>query len=482
MTHVDIPHCLCRVGVARGDITPPVGMYHRMWGAATHDRSTGVHRPLLATVLAIRARDGSQGVVLVALDHCILGDEDLAAIRANVARATSFSADNVHVTLSHTHGAGLMMRDRADQPGGGQIGPYLDGLADQVGKIARHAEQLLRPARVLYGTGRCNLAADRDYFDESRGGFVCGFNPDKPADDTILVARFDDETAGGVIATVVNYACHPTTLAWQNSLISPDYIGAMRDVVEQSTGGAACMFLQGASGELGPREQYVGDVAVADRNGRQLGHAAASALASLPPPGAGTRFAYAGPVVSGTLLGTWTRAHVEQRADVWQYRSWTAHLAYRTDLPTLPQTRGERERLQTEERSARERGDDAIANDLRARVEQLTRQIMRLEALPPGDAFPLRLTAWQLGDAIWAFAAGEHYSYLQTRLRAAFPGVPIFVTTVADGWQPGYLPTRETYGKGIYQETICMLAPGALERVTDELIGRVTEWMGNSKP
>ena len=34
-----------------GDITPPVGIYHRMWGAATHDRATGVHKPLLATLL-----------------------------------------------------------------------------------------------------------------------------------------------------------------------------------------------------------------------------------------------------------------------------------------------------------------------------------------------------------------------------------------------------------------------------------------------
>ena len=52
MTHVDSPENICRAGVARCDITPPVGIYHRMWGAALHDRSTGVHRPLTATVLS----------------------------------------------------------------------------------------------------------------------------------------------------------------------------------------------------------------------------------------------------------------------------------------------------------------------------------------------------------------------------------------------------------------------------------------------
>ena len=34
------------------------------------------------------------------------------------------------------------------------------------------------------------------------------------------------------VAVVVNYACHPTTLAWQNTLISPDYPGALRELVE----------------------------------------------------------------------------------------------------------------------------------------------------------------------------------------------------------------------------------------------------------
>src|SRR5687768_7664886 len=107
MPHVEIPQSLCLAGVARGDITPPVGMYHRMWGAATHDRSTGVHRPLTATVLALRPviHEGGDGessagsaddraaeddaVLLVSLDHCIISDADLADMRARAASAAS---------------------------------------------------------------------------------------------------------------------------------------------------------------------------------------------------------------------------------------------------------------------------------------------------------------------------------------------------------------------------------------------------------
>ena len=62
--------------------------------------------------------------------------------------------------------------------------------------------------------------------------------------------------------------------------------------------------------------------------------------------------------------------------------------------------------------------------------------------------------------------------------RARFPGRIILVITLAGGWGPSYLPTRETYGKGIYQESIAVLAPGSLERVTDELARRIESLLG----
>jgi hypothetical protein len=50
MTHLDTPQSICRVGIARCDVTRPVGIYHRMGGAAIRDRAIGVHRPLTANL------------------------------------------------------------------------------------------------------------------------------------------------------------------------------------------------------------------------------------------------------------------------------------------------------------------------------------------------------------------------------------------------------------------------------------------------
>ena len=54
---------------------------------------------------------------------------------------------------------------------------------------------------------------------------------------TLTVARVSDARRK-VVATIVNYACHPTTLAWDNALISPDFVGRS-DGEADGEGGAA---------------------------------------------------------------------------------------------------------------------------------------------------------------------------------------------------------------------------------------------------
>jgi hypothetical protein len=295
---------------------------------------------------------------------------------------------------------------------------------------------------------------------------VCGFNPSGPADDTVVVARATDDS-GRTVATVVNYACHPTTLGWQNTLISPDFPGALREVVEQQTG-APCVFLQGASGDLGPRDGFVGDVAVTDRNGRQLGYAALAALESLPPPG--TRFSYAGSVVSGTKLGRWEHVPLspaeQQEKGHWARRRWAVGLDYRSEIVHAAKARAEQARWEAEEEAARRAGDDGRARTCRALAEQMRRWVVRTAALPPGEEYPFAVTAWRVGDAFWVAVEGEPYAAFQRALREAFPGKAVVVITLAGGCRASYLPARDSYGTGVYQETIALLAPGSLERLT----------------
>src|SRR5918996_6333563 len=56
------------IGVAREDITPPVGIYARNWGAAQHDVAEGIHRPLFVTALTLQGQPDDAPCVLIAID------------------------------------------------------------------------------------------------------------------------------------------------------------------------------------------------------------------------------------------------------------------------------------------------------------------------------------------------------------------------------------------------------------------------------
>ena len=300
---------------------------------------------------------------------------------------------------------------------------------------------------MTYGTGRCSLATNRDLWDAAAERFATGYNPDSPADDTLVVARVTGEE-GELRATLFNYACHPTTLAWENRLLSPDYIGAAREVLENAFD-APALFLQGASGELAPRDDYVGDTAVADRNGRQLGYAAAAAIESLPPPG--TRFVYTGIVASGANLGTWEY----QPCDAGQLHA-SEQLAARVSHVEL---------LRKEEIGV----VDSLSNaspDSRQEQEKALRRRYLSEALGASPIYEMPVWTWRLGGALLVAVPNEPYSVLQVELRRRFGGTPLLVLGVTNRTM-GYLSPEETYGTGIYQEQQSPFAPGCLEQTIE---------------
>lgn len=476
MKQLEFPQTHCLAAMVSADITPPVGIFHRMWGAARHDRATGVHRPLLATLLWMEPANGDieSALLTVALDHCILDNPDIELIQMAAAQAAAVRTKQVLVTLSHTHSAGLMSRSRQADPGGELIGSYLDDVVKRVGALAKEAADARRPATIQYAYGRCDMAWHRDYWDPDDERYVCGLNPQGHADDTLLVGRVLDES-GSYIGTIVNYACHPTTLAWENTLISPDYPGALREMISKQTG-APCLFLLGAAGDLGPRDVYVGDVSVADRNGRQLGYAALATLEGMPDDR--QTLTYQGAVVSGALLGKWNYepsscGTIDEQSD-WQIAAWSADLPYRIELPTLEETDSELSQWQATEAEAGAAGDEHTAQDCRAHVEQCTRQRWRLSSLHPGKAYHLPVTVARLGQALWVFVAGEHYQQLQMTLRERFTDVPVVVVTLTGGWQPGYIPPARTYGYEIYQEQIAVVGPGSAEILLEQIAREAT--------
>jgi hypothetical protein len=387
-------------------------------------------------------------LALVALDigwFQYLSDERV--LRASVLERTGLGEAELLIQMSHTH-AGANTNSRLDgMPGTDLIAPYLQRLAREIGDAVVEARSSLRPAFVSYGTGRCALASNRDLWDVDLQRYACGYNPEGAADDAVLVARVADD-AGTTLATLFNYACHPTTLAWENRLLSPDFIGAAREVLEAAFD-APALFLQGASGDLAPRDDYVGDTAVADRNGRQLGHAAAAAIEALPPPGA--RFAYTGIVASGANLGTWEyrpcREEQLERAGELVGTLTHVELERKADLGVV------------------ESVSSVSPDSPEEREKSLRRELLRL-ALGDDPVHRMPMWVWRLGEALLVAVPNEPYAVFQAELRSRFPDTPLFVLMTTNGGV-GYLPPRETYGSGRYQEQQSPFAPGCLEHAIE---------------
>jgi hypothetical protein len=250
----------------------------------------------------------------------------------------------------------------------------------------------------------------------------------------------------------------------------------MREVIESSTE-APCFFIQGASGDIGPREGYVGDVAVADANGRQLGYAALATLEAVAP--ANRQFAYTGAVVSGATIGTWQHQAESneqlRRGGEWRSAVCAVDLPFRDDLPRRDELLEDQRGWLAEEQAALAANDPSRAREARAMAERATRRLVRVEHLEGGDAFPYRAGLWQAGDAIWIPLDGEHYNVLQRSLRERFPDYTLIIGTLANGSNVWYLPDADSYGKGLYQEEASILARGSLEKLTEALVETIQE-------
>ena len=480
-TNVPSPTSILRLGHAQGDITPPVGIYHRMWGAARHDQATGVHRPLLADVMVLESEtDASGRFVRVQLDHVLLSNAQTDDVVAEIPGIAGVSRDRVVVTYSHSHSAGFLLPDRIPLPGGGLIEPYLVSLKQSLRELAQAAMDRLDTAVISYARGRCDMAANRDYRDTERNIFATGFNPDETAEDLIIAARVFD-MQGTPRLDIVHYACHPTTLAWDNTLLSPDFVGAMRETVTSRTG-LPCVYFQAPCGDLGPKEGFVGDTQVADRNGEQLGYAALSALASLGP--SRHDFVYAGPVVSGATIGTWSwRVFTDEReasSRRWASETFQLDLPYK-EMPDTDALAADLERYTKEQEIADAAGNTNAVRDAAARAERSRRWLRRICELPDGDTCPYRFSVLEMGDAIWITCSAEPYSWLASQLRRRFPHKTVLISPVAGDSQIAYLLPEARYGKGLYQEEPSCLAPGCLEAVLEAMTKGVEQVTGSTR-
>lgn len=435
-----VSHAHLNVGVAHADITPPAGVYNRCWGAAKHDQATGVHRPLMACVWLIAAEPD---VVLVSMDGSWWqGGNRERACRSAIAVAAATTPDNVLLCVSHSHAAVPLVDDVPDAPGADILNGWLESLPEMLAGATEQASQN-RSDSVLQATyGSCTLASCRDQASDS--GWIVGHDANALADQTVAIVRLafaGGQRDGQLRSVLVNYACHPTSLAWENTLLSPDYVGALRDDIAQHHG-VPLLFIQGAGGDLAPAWQYSGDTSVADRNGESIALSVRSTLSTMPPPG--EVLTPVGSVSSGAELGLWSPQQVDMNS-ICQVDTTPVDLPWRDDFESSGQL-------------------DAMIQQQTGPEQERARRRRRLRH-QFGDEPTLTLNARtaRFGDILFFGAPAENYSILQQTLRSRFSDKVVLVANHCNGGSGYLMPEALHERQGFYPAWQSPMAAGSFE-------------------
>jgi len=445
-----VPSALARtvLGVAQADITPPVGISSNPWGKSSSALSTGVHRALTATAIALR---GERTRFIVGLDIGWIGchECDVVNFRGRVVRELGIEIDDLLVNLSQTHKGPPFCIHEALREGKEFVPAFIEKTISSVIEICRKAQESAREVDITWGYGKCSLGTVRDL--PVGDQIVVGFNPELEPDDTLVVGRVTDR-AGRAVATLVNYGCHPTSVGWGSSLISPDYVGKAREIVESATG-APMLFLLGACGNVAPKIQYAADVAVADKNGEILGYSTLATLSGMLPPA--TEFRFTEVITSGSNLGGWDPVSIEPNSQI-------------SSKKVLAKLR-HKELLNEEQMRERWAPLTATESFLNFRIRKQFE--MRIDYVQ-GDGTVLHpIWFWRLGDAVVVAHCGEAYLEMARELRRRNPDLMLLFLDMTNG--PGYIyvPTRIAYEQNTYQSQQSLLAPGGFEEML-EIIDR----------
>ena len=434
-------------GIAVAEINPPAGMYSRTWGYSEHDVAEGIHRPLRASCLTISGLSENVNLTLLALDLMVwLSREDEEGIRLPLEEEFNLAPGTLITHLSHSHGAPFTDPLLANAPGGHLIKDYRKQILKTCRQLLSEAFENKRVSVLSWGIGRCSLAFNRDLTLPETGDPVVGINPSTTADDTLLVGRITAQS-GVHVASLVHYAAHPTSLGGLNRLISPDYVGAMRELVERDTNGAPCIFLHGADGELAPRRCYEESTEAADQNGRELGYAALSTLTSLMP--SGKKMVFDRKIESGATLGLWK--YEEELPD---RRIGMITETVELELGDLPTIDAFKKLVEAKSGFEKERAQRGLA--LR-------------EKLGESSTYDFPIYAWKLGKTIMVGAPIEFYNEFQIFLRRQFPENLILVLDICNGFL-NYLPRQEEFTRNTYQVKIALFAPESEEKVRTKVV------------
>ena len=206
----------------------------------------GEHRSegnLTARAMAIKS--GEKTVVVVNVDVCGLNDTFAGSVKREIFQKNHIPASAVFINFSHTHFAPVSQNWLTwQEPNQRPDSIYLSIVKKGILNAVYNALKTMTPAELSFGRGSTDIGYNRSLKDNQELY--------DSAVDVIKVEYTDTNTESYMFLT----ACHPvfSTAGKLHYTISANYPGVARKLVEERTGTSNSLFLQGAGGDIDPRD------------------------------------------------------------------------------------------------------------------------------------------------------------------------------------------------------------------------------------
>lgn len=258
-----------KIGYAQNIITPSLDTPVYLAGFGNNRRAATIHDELYVRALAID--DGKTTLVLAALDLIGFFRPDVYEVIQKVNRPDV----QIIIASTHTHhGPDTMGLWGPDQKTRGVDEAYMRGVRQ---KIAEAILASLSDASTRLSTSL--KPASVKWTSVHVPGVVKNARNPEIVDDELTLLQFLNAN-GKPLATLFNFPCHPEVLWEMNPNITSDYVGYLREEVEQQTG-APCIFFSGALGGMMTPDVKDHSFEEAEFMGRKLAQEGVKALNSV---------------------------------------------------------------------------------------------------------------------------------------------------------------------------------------------------------
>jgi hypothetical protein len=229
---------MSKVGVFKVDITPPLGIefigYHRPTGVKNVDERI--------YAIAFVFESNKTKTVFISIDNIGMLIDDTSIIREQIAIELNITLEEITVVFTHTHSGPATVSNSE------VVKAYKTILIKNVVKAAVKANENVQLSEVGWNVTMGEIGVNRR--EETPNGKVdMGTNENGIVDQRIGILAIRNQGTQKLSGAVVFCTAHPNVLKSDSDILSADYPGLTRRILEQALH-CPVIIVQGASGNV----------------------------------------------------------------------------------------------------------------------------------------------------------------------------------------------------------------------------------------